>query len=75
MSQAIIEEDNIEKGIELIQNDRAIINKVRNQYGNDVKTKDKGQAMEKVLYQMEKLYKKIIEKVGFKIQSITTDEL
>ena len=75
---AINEEDQIARGIEVIQKERGLIQRafleagmLRKQQADNIR----GESLEKVLFQLEKTFKRGIERIGQKIQLLPLTEL
>ena len=70
INMAVMDEDNIGKGIDIIQANRGLINRGQQEVAmnqRSIKSGEgdlRGQAVEKVMVQLERSFKKIIEKIG-----------
>ncbi|CDW79380.1 UNKNOWN [Stylonychia lemnae] len=85
---SIMEEDDIKKAIDIIQRERGIINRAQYEiHQRQSKNQDRLQSMsgnnsdirseaiEKVLHQMDRTFKRIIERVGQKIIAATIEDI
>lgn len=76
---AINEEDQIARGIEVIQKERGLIQRAFLEAATLKKSSGdgniRGESLEKVLFQLEKTFKRGIERIGQKIQSLPIAEL